>query len=86
MKEARDQSYKYVDKHYAYRYVTIALQVILTFIMMMYNELVSITYIICYTVLQLYLYENLSNVLTKSDDFYKQDNLLNKIINSIENK
>ena len=86
MKEARNKSYKYVDKHYAYRYVAIALQIILTFIMMMYNELVNITYIICYTVLQFYLYENIISILLKSDDFYKQDNLLNKIINNIENK
>lgn len=86
MKEARSKAYRYADKHYAYKYVSIALQVILTFIMMMYNELVSITYIICYTVLQFYLYENVISILVKSDEFYKQDNLLNKIVNYIENK
>ena len=86
MDNARKIGYKYVDKLYAYKYVAIALEVILTFILMMYNSLVSVTYIICYTVLQVYLYSNIVNLLTTSSELQKQDNLLNIIINNIENK
>ncbi|MCR4879464.1 MAG: hypothetical protein K5906_00705, partial [Bacilli bacterium] len=81
MNEARNISYKYINKHYAYKYIVIALEIGLAFIMMMHLSLASISYIICYSVLQIYLYNNIVSILTKTDDIHKQDNLLNKIIN-----
>lgn len=86
MGNARNISYKYGDKIQAYKYVSIAIQIILTFIMMMYFKLVSVTYIICYSVLQIELYNHLSALLTKNDDYMKQDYLLVKMINMIQNK
>ena len=86
MDSARERAYKYVNKEYAFKCVVIAIQIILTFIMMIYMNLVSVTYIICNTVLQIYLYNNVVSLLNKNTDLEKQDNLLNKIINYIENK
>lgn len=83
MNSAREKAYKYISKEYSYKYVVIGLEVILTFIMMMYLKLVNVTYIICYTVMQLYLYNNLVNLLTSNEAYSKQDNYLNKIINSV---
>lgn len=84
MKEARNKAYKYICKEYSFKYVVIALEVLLTFIIMMYLKLVNVTYIICYTVLQLYLYNSLVNLLTSNDNQTKQDNYLNKIIDITE--
>ena len=86
MDSARSLSYKYVDKIEAYKYVCLAIQVILTFIMMMYFQLVNVTYIICYSVLQFELYSHLCSLLTKNDDFSKQDHLLAKLVNIIINQ
>ena len=86
MDRARSISYKYADKIEAYKYVCLAIQVILTFIMMMYFKLVSVTYIICYSVLQFELYSHLCSLLTKSEDFAKQDHLLAKLVNIIINQ
>lgn len=84
MNTARSKAYKYADKEVAFKYVVIAIQVILTFILMMYLKLVSVTYILCYTFLQIYLYNNVVALLTSNEEFDKQNNLLNKIMNSVE--
>lgn len=86
MNNTRIKAHKYISKEYSYKYVVIALEVILTFILMMYLKLVNVTYIICYSILQLYLYNNLINLLTSNESLTKQDNYLNKIIDSNENK
>ena len=86
MNSAREKAYKYADKEVAFKYVVIAIQVILTFILMMYLKLVSVTYILCYTFLQIYLYNNVVSLLTSNEDYSKQDNLLNKMLDMIENK
>nr|MCR4879601.1 hypothetical protein [Bacilli bacterium] len=51
MDEARNISYRYINKEYAYKYVVIALEIALAFIMMMYQHLVSVSYIFCYSLL-----------------------------------
>ena len=86
MNNARSLSYKYVSIESAYKYVVIGIEVISTFIMMMYKEIVNVTYIICYSGLQMYLYNNVVSLLSRGEDYQKQYNLLNKIINMSENK
>ena len=86
MNMARDKAYKYVDKFNGYQYVVIMLQVVLTFILMIYNQLVSVTYLVCYSFLEIYLYKNVVSLLTSNEEFNKQDNLLNKLNNLIINK
>lgn len=80
MNETRSKSYSYASKVTMYKYVIIFIQVIASFIMMMFLKVVNVTYIICYTFLQIYLYNNLEELLLKPHEKEKQDNLLNKII------
>ena len=79
-----EKSYQYGNSFNAYKYVVIFLEILTAFIMMMVNNVVNVSYIICYFVLELYFYQNLNQYLSSPYQNHKKNNLLMKIISLLE--
>ena len=84
MSNARKLSYSFINKLTAYKCIVFAFQIITTFIMMILNHYVNVTYIICYLVMQMYFYNNLEEFLNKPKEKDKETNLLAKLINMMK--
>ena len=81
--DLRKTGYSYGEKLHAYKYVISAIQLIVSFVLMMVSEVVNVTYIICYFFMEVYLY----NALVAFFDVETRENaqnLLNKITGLLE--
>ena len=77
--EVRNESYTYGTIVTTLKYTVYALDFILVFMMMLMNKICNVPYIICYFCMEIYLYQNLCNLLSIKEDKKKQDNLLVKL-------
>ena len=77
--EVRNESYTYGTIATTLKYTVYAFDFILVFLMMLMNKICNVPYIICYFCMEIYLYQNLCNLLSIKEDKKKQDNLLVKL-------
>ena len=84
MNEIREDSYQYAEKENVIKYFMIFIMLVITFLMMMVNKIVNVTYIFCYLFLEIYLYQNYLTLFLYPSKRNNNKNLLNKLMSMCE--
>lgn len=78
--DIRINAYNYGNIFHVTKYIFIFIQIVLSFVMMMVMNLVNVSYIICYTILEVYFYNHFVDIFISDDNMKKNDSLLVKLL------
>lgn len=84
--DIRGEAYHTGNILHILKYLVIFIQIFTSLMMMLYFNIMNVTYILCYTVIQMYLYHHLCEVFEEYDKKEKNNNLLVKLIALFEKK
>lgn len=82
----RKEGYRYGSIYTSIKYIFIFIQIVTAFIMMMSLQIVNVTYIICYSVMEIYFYNHFVSMFEVYDKKDENNNLLAKLLALFEKK